>query len=744
MNYSYGYLSGFASNLFGQNQYQQYGFQQQQDYGSIYQGQLNQINRDLDWVRYQLQRQIDITDRVWIAATNVETTRSINPSLTIASISVPAPPEGYGILLEAWVNASWGSTTALDAAMKLEVGGNVIAETDLSSDSTVGSINPVLSTVYTASQTTNFSLEIDYTADETELTLKNRGIRARFVREGAFDQAQFGFLPVIAGDTFGLSLSDTLSIADAVSCTPVEPFNYTIVDDIGFSDTVSATIPVTADWYVSSTGDNANDGTARDDAFLTIAYAMGTASTGESILVLAGTYAESVEVTVPSVTMSGDTSVTGRPHVHANFTSNHVFYDTASNADAVTIQGFEVSSASEEGIIVDNGSTGWSILDNHVHHCTDVGIWVFDGNSHLVQNNRVYLIKDDNDGESFGVRLGGGCTNSTVDSNVFYLIQKAATRDRGDNNTWTNNYTFASYAGNQLNYYEGGNIIQNNMMEHVQRAMVFKHYDGNQGMSTVKHNECIDCSDAGITFGIDGAPVDYAASIEMTYNFLATTGTDGGYVFVKEGSNDVSAGMTLDFNMYYPQGSTPDYYFYDTDSAGKASQSVAEIVSNTTYEDNGTEYNAGTRSNYGNQTTVSKQGAPDWVPISVTADSASHNGSDAPSAFTWHWLSDWNIGTTGAAWIIADCGAGTSTSFDYVLLQPYLANSAVKTYSIEVSDNKADWTTVHSASTYSSKNTMHIIEVDTPTAGRYFRFNFTTAQTATNMTVGCLEFGNLV
>ena len=70
---------------------------------------------------------------------------------------------------------------------------------------------------------------------------------------------------------------------------------------------VAASAPA-ADWYVSTTGGDANAGTTREAAFATIAHAVDVAADGDTIRVLAGTYEVAAAISVTeAITVVGDT-----------------------------------------------------------------------------------------------------------------------------------------------------------------------------------------------------------------------------------------------------------------------------------------------------------------------------------------------------------------------------------------------------------------------------------------------------
>ena len=87
----------------------------------------------------------------------------------------------------------------------------------------------------------------------------------------------------------------------------------TFTDSLFTTQTKNVTIPkkpkgVEADYYVSTTGSDSNDGLSRDSAFATIAKAVSVAADGKKICVLKGLYEVSAAISVSKgVTIIGDT-----------------------------------------------------------------------------------------------------------------------------------------------------------------------------------------------------------------------------------------------------------------------------------------------------------------------------------------------------------------------------------------------------------------------------------------------------
>ena len=120
---------------------------------------------------------------------------------------------------------------------------------------------------------------------------------------------------------------------------------------------VAASAPA-ADWYVSATGDDANDGTTRETAFATIAHAVDAAADGDTVRVLAGTYEVAAAISVTeAITVVGDT---GNPaDVVVRNTSGGLTKTSGANSTGAC-RVFVVNNAGAElsGLAVEGGQLG--------------------------------------------------------------------------------------------------------------------------------------------------------------------------------------------------------------------------------------------------------------------------------------------------------------------------------------------------------------------------------------------------
>ncbi len=119
-----------------------------------------------------------------------------------------------------------------------------------------------------------------------------------------------------------------------------------------------------AEWYVSASGDDANDGTARATAFATIAHAVDVAADGDTVRVLAGTYEVSAAISVSeALAIMGDT---GDPAaVVVRNTAGTVTKASGTNTDTAH-RVFEVNNAAAvlSGLTAEGGRAGGGGGDN--------------------------------------------------------------------------------------------------------------------------------------------------------------------------------------------------------------------------------------------------------------------------------------------------------------------------------------------------------------------------------------------
>jgi hypothetical protein len=151
---------------------------------SVYVPSLGQQGRGTNWLGRNVDAALKNINTMWWQVHNTSTAVTFDTTCTIAMVRVPKPPSGYKVFIEGWVNGSWESGSPLDAVAKLKVGSRVLGQADLYNTASAGCICPHIAGELSPSTDTNVRLVIDWTASRTALNVENRGICARYVKEG--------------------------------------------------------------------------------------------------------------------------------------------------------------------------------------------------------------------------------------------------------------------------------------------------------------------------------------------------------------------------------------------------------------------------------------------------------------------------------------------------------------------------------------------------------------------------------
>lgn len=190
--------------------------------------------------------------------------------------------------------------------------------------------------------------------------------------------------------------------------------------------------PITANYYVSTNGNDNNDGTGMDNTFRTISHAFEVVQPGETILVLAGTYYEGIELeelgnSSAAITLRGeaDTTILDGQRVRTlgiwcENCTNLIFEDLEiRNYTDIGIGALYSSSITMRNLTVHNNGfavqlTGWELEGYGIDadQCSNV----------LIENNVVY---QNGPNPQTDILMGTGintfgCTNSTIRNNQCY------------------------------------------------------------------------------------------------------------------------------------------------------------------------------------------------------------------------------------------------------------------------------------------------------------------------------------
>ena len=175
----------------------------------------------------------------------------------------------------------------------------------------------------------------------------------------------------------------------------------------------------TATWYVSPTGDDANDG-SETNPWRTIQHAVDQAAPGDAIKVmddnneLTDDYVENIDVD-KELRIERYDNIGANPQVKAEFYWDHVFYVIAND---VIITGFDISGALEDyqaGIYLDYANN--CTITNNFCHQNLSGIYLVQSNDNVISGNRCI----DN---TYGIKLYDS-TNNIVSRNICSSVHRS-------------------------------------------------------------------------------------------------------------------------------------------------------------------------------------------------------------------------------------------------------------------------------------------------------------------------------
>ncbi len=152
--------------------------------------------------------------------------------------------------------------------------------------------------------------------------------------------------------------------------------------------TAAATPVTTAQFFVSTSGSDGNNGMSPNTAWRTIQHAVNTMPSGETAIVAQGTYNERVSIVRDGVTIQADPNAASTPVVQG--------FDIG--ADNVTVDGFEIT--------LQNNSTP-----------NGYGIYIHDASNAVVENNYIHDLCHD------GVMLDSSASNIQVLNNTIVHAQ---------------------------------------------------------------------------------------------------------------------------------------------------------------------------------------------------------------------------------------------------------------------------------------------------------------------------------
>ncbi len=356
-------------------------------------------------------------------------------------------------------------------------------------------------------------------------------------------------------------------------------------------------------YYVSPTGNNNNNsGTATDQAWQTIQYAMDNASPNSMVNILAGTYNEKVEVNI--------SGTEGNPIIFTNYQNDEVIVDGSGitsleaiigifDQSYVHIDGLKIRNnlqTNAQGIIVEGDCQGIEIKNNEIseiHFSSNPSapvnettnsqpliVYGTDGTSPIrdlvVSGNTV---RDSRTGFSEGLAINGNVEGFVVQDNRVYNITNigidiighegtSPSNDQARNGFIAANLVYnckSPYATAAGIYVDGGKdlIIEGNEVYNCQWGIEIGCENLNKTTSNVivRSNFIYNNDDAGIAMG----GYDYPSNSGKVINSKITNNS----CYANDKSNSGIGGVTGEINLTYTENCTiENNIFYADNPAG--------------------------------------------------------------------------------------------------------------------------------------------------------------------------------
>jgi hypothetical protein len=436
-----------------------------------------------------------------------------------------------------------------------------------------------------------------------------------------------------------------------------------------------ATLIRAGDYFVAPTGSDAYPGTY-EQPFKTIQKGADEAGSSDIVVVLAGDYNESVNPTNDGVYFLGS----GKPKIH--YTASHVFWSTSGVAN-ITLDGFELEGSDTVrqnycGILAWN-CEGWTIKNNDIHHMDRYGAQLR-GTYHSFTDNQVHhLLGHD---EAMGIQLNKA-VSAEVLRNQVYLVRKNPGRDiRSESSVWRHNIFYLAWSGFALNDSSSDLLFENNYIHHCSRGATLKHANFvlGKGWNVVQYNDFYMNQWADVVIGQNRSAVDY---LRVQRNYFHQAGDS----MIQADSAFMLSNIDIDENAYHQEGGRPAHYFV-SDHPDTTIDTLADLVADTPYADNGVDYTAQT--GYG--ASGLSQTTPGWLNMSMSA--IDQTSGDANDALGWEYQEYWQGGDNFDEELVFDLG--TTARYNWFWISQYgVHNSDIRTFEVQTSDDDVTYTAMH-------------------------------------------------
>lgn len=437
-------------------------------------------------------------------------------------------------------------------------------------------------------------------------------------------------------------------------------------------------VPVsTGDYYVSPTGDDANSGTAQGDAFRTIQHGADVATSGQTVVVLPGTYNESVDLLGnDGVKLLGS----GWPKVVA--TANWTIYATAATDD-IWLEGLDLSGGTA-GVYCEYG-TAWTMKGLRVHDTDRYGIHPHRATSPTIRDCRVWSLLDND--EAMGIRTER-CISAEVFGNATHHIWKNGIREiRSQHSKYYDNTIFGCYTGFALNYSATDCLFENNYIHHCTHGAALKHANGtNQpyvGDNIYRYNDHYMNTFNDVSVGINASAVDH---LYVERNYFREAGDAAILIDTAHTLSDI----TIDENLYRKTGARP-WFHYTNQSGSEDCTAVSQIQSLTPFENNGIEW-AGSKTGYGASGLAAV--SPEWVGPSMPIHNQTSGSAEYLTDLRWGEPNDdyWETDTAANEWASFDLGSAEELSW-CMLQAKGTGSDCPRDWRLQTSDDGTTWTT---------------------------------------------------
>ena len=409
---------------------------------------------------------------------------SITVSPDSASISVGATQQftatghySNGSTQNLTSSASWSSSVPADATISAAGSATGVAAGGTSITATSGSVVSTPAAVLAVTAAPPPVLE-SITVSPASASI-SVGATQQFTATGHYGNGSTQNLTSRASWSSSVLADATISAAG--SATGVAAGSTSITATSGsVVSTPAAVLAVTAvttgsgnSLYVSPTGSDSNPGTIASP-WLTIQHAASTVAAGSTVYVEAGTYIESINVTVSGtssapITFIGENgAIVSGTGLTPSTSQTQGLWNIGSATPAgidvsyITIQGFTIknyttsnANASPAGIWISGASNGIQVLNNTITNITTTsekngnafgiaayGTEITAINGLVISGNTVYGLKT---GNSETVNVDGNVTNFTITNNIIHDNDNIGIDAIGGEKVGPSGYDYARY-----------------------------------------------------------------------------------------------------------------------------------------------------------------------------------------------------------------------------------------------------------------------------------------------------------